>query len=468
MADAPADHAAGDSSEEGGSDQNQQRAVQEGGLPAAPPSPGVGSYSYSSSLDGFFRRLGQANGSRIWSRSTGWLSSSYSIDGASSVDASAEGGGAPVAAEDPEPDPVEHTPAREASESMKLGYRDNKFNQILGLDTVNLPELRKLSWNGVPMEHRPMVWQLLVGYMPTNRDRREGALHRKRREYHDSMQQMYGVPSSTRTAQEQAILRQILVDVPRTSPSVPLFHADEIQRSMERVLYVWAIRHPASGYVQGINDLITPLYLVFLGEHMECASTLLKGKVADKETVSREMVNEEVLREVEADVYWCLTKLLDNIQDHYTAMQPGLQRMVLRLEDLVRRIDVDLHSHFEEQGLQFMQFAFRWMNCLLLRELPLRCIVRTWDTCLSEEKGFESFHIYICAALLCKFSPQLQQMDFQDLVMFLQDIPSADWSDQEIELLLSQAFILSTLFEHSSAHLQRPPPPSSGADSPLM
>ena len=33
-----------------------------------------------------------------------------------------------------------------------------------------------------------------------------------------------------------------------------------------RVLYVWAIRHPGTGYVQGINDLVTPFFLVFLTE----------------------------------------------------------------------------------------------------------------------------------------------------------------------------------------------------------
>jgi len=37
----------------------------------------------------------------------------------------------------------------------------------------------------------------------------------------------------------------------------------------ERVLYIWAIRHPASGYVQGLNDLITPLFVVLLTEYLE-------------------------------------------------------------------------------------------------------------------------------------------------------------------------------------------------------
>jgi TBC1 domain family member 2 len=138
-------------------------------------------------------------------------------------------------------------------------------------------------------------------------------------------------------------------------------------------------------------------------------------------------------------------------------MQPGLQRMVLRLEELVRRIDADLHAHLAAEGVQFIQFAFRWMNCLLMRELPLGAIVRAWDTYLSEEAGgFESFHVYVCAALLCKFSPQLLGQDFSSLVLFLQDMPTKAWAEADVEPLLSQAYILSTLFENSAAHLNAP------------
>ena len=157
---------------------------------------------------------------------------------------------------------------------------------------------------------------------------------------------------------------------------------------------------------------------------------------------------------VEADAYWLFSKLLDNIQDHYTSSQPGLQRMVLRLEDLVHRIDSELHEHFENEGLQYIQFGFRWMNCLLLREIPLRAIIRIWDTYLSEERGgFENFHVYVCAVLLKTYKLKLLEMSFQDLIMFLQDMPTMDWSEEDVEPILSQAFILSTLFEDSPSHL---------------
>ena len=90
-----------------------------------------------------------------------------------------------------------------------------------------------------------------------------------------------------------------------------------------------AIRHPASGYVQGINDLVTPFLVIFLSEYLE-------GGV---ESWSMSDLSFERISDVEADCYWCLTKLLDGMQDHYTFAQPGIQRLVFKLKELVRRID---------------------------------------------------------------------------------------------------------------------------------
>mmetsp|Transcript_29602 Transcript_29602/g.54349 ORF Transcript_29602/g.54349 Transcript_29602/m.54349 type:complete len:246 (-) Transcript_29602:1521-2258(-) len=150
----------------------------------------------------------------------------------------------------------------------------------------------------------------------------------------------------------------------------------------------------------------------------------------------------------------CLTNLLAGIQDHYTSDQPGMQRMVMHLEELVNRIDADLAAHLRHTGIEFLQFAFKWMNCLLLREFRLSCVMRLWDTYLSEgDGGFEDFHVYVCASFLVHFSSELQQMGFDELFQFMQNMPTHDWGDREIEILLSSAFVLSTLFGDSEAHL---------------
>lgn len=37
---------------------------------------------------------------------------------------------------------------------------------------VDLDALRELAWSGVPSDLRPVCWQLLLGYLPPNRERR--------------------------------------------------------------------------------------------------------------------------------------------------------------------------------------------------------------------------------------------------------------------------------------------------------
>lgn len=39
-----------------------------------------------------------------------------------------------------------------------------------------------------------------------------------------------------------------------------------------------------------------------------------------------------------------------------------------------------VHRHLDGHEVRYLQFAFRWMNNLLMRELPLRCTIRLWDT----------------------------------------------------------------------------------------
>lgn len=328
-----------------------------------------------------------------------------------------------------------------------VSYQEAQFEKAISADVVNMSDLRRLGWNGIPENHRCQAWKLLLGYVPVNSTRRKQMLLRKRAEYEDAIHQHYDIDDDTRTYQEQETLRQVLVDVPRTAPDVPLFRNERIRRSLARLLYIWAMRHPASSYVQGINDLATPLIVVFLiGEGFK-EQDVLDG-------IIMEDVSDETIQEIEADCYWCLTNLLAGIQDHYTADQPGVQRMVMRLEELVNRIDADLSSHLSSVGIQFLQFSFKWMNCLLLREFNLSCVLRLWDTYISEgDGGFEEFHVYVCAAFLCQFSSQLKTMEFDELFGFMQEIPTADWGSTEIEILLSQAFVLSTLFGGSDAHL---------------
>ncbi|KAK6775547.1 hypothetical protein RDI58_026548 [Solanum bulbocastanum] len=318
-----------------------------------------------------------------------------------------------------------------------------KFTKELSATTVILEKLRELSWNGIPSYLRPNIWRLLLGYAPPNSDRREGVLRRKRLDYLDCVAQYYDIQDIERTDEEINMLRQIAVDCPRTVPDVSFFQQAQVQKSLERILYIWAIRHPASGYVQGINDLATPFLVVFLSEHVE--GSIDNWMMSD--------LPSEKISGIEADCYWCLSKLLDGMQDHYTFAQPGIQRLVFKLKELVRRIDEPVSTHMEEQGLEFLQFAFRWFNCLLIREIPFHLVNRLWDTYLAEGDALPDFLVYIAASFLLTWSDNLLKLDFQEMVMFLQHLPTHNWSHSELEMVLSRAYMWHAMFNSSPSHL---------------
>lgn len=196
--------------------------------------------------------------------------------------------------------------------------------------------------------------------MPANLERRQPALERKRLDYWNLVKQYYDVE---RDEGFQDTYRQIHIDIPRMSPLISLFQQTTVQLIFERILYIWAIRHPASGYVQvssielhvfypacytikihvslilvypslqGMNDLVTPFFLVFLQEAVPIQAW------QDLENYDVASLSKEQRDIIEADSFWCLSKFLDGIQDNYIFAQLGIQHKVNQLKELIQRID---------------------------------------------------------------------------------------------------------------------------------
>ena len=201
---------------------------------------------------------------------------------------------------------------------------------------------------------------------------------------------------------------------------------------------------------------MTPFFLVFLHDalrRLRDPSTPFDVVLGDALDVAEAVPTAE-RDDIEADSFWCLTKILDGIQDNYTFAQPGIQLKVKQLEELVRRIDAGLHNHLVGNDVAYLQFAFRWMNNLLMRELPIRATVRLWDTYLAQSDGFSHFHLYVCAAFLIRWKAELmKKTDFHTLLMFLQNLPTNKWGDSDIDLLVAEAYRLSYLFAGAPSHL---------------
>jgi len=364
------------------------------------------------------------------------------------------------------------TPSLPSSSPSALpSRRRQRFDAAMATEPVEKSVLAELAWSGVPEGLRCDVWQMLLGYRPLTLGRRAEALRRKRQEYAELRRNLYEASpalaadtemqsASDASREESLLLKQIRKDLPRTrlrcaGPAEKLVEDPRILAMMERVLFIWAVRQPASGYVQGLNDVLLPLLLVGL---------------ADKATRPVECLGLELLEElgtelveIEADSYWCLAKILSEIFDHYTHGQPGIQRMVQRLKDVIQRIDGALASHLEEQGVDLLSTAFRWITCLMVREFPVACCLRLWDTLIAESAqsaqgvqgsaGFEALLMYFCACFTAYFSSRLQAMDFEAITLFFQQMPTDAFTESEVEVLLSEAYVLKALFQQAPRHL---------------
>ncbi|WZN64810.1 RabGAP/TBC GTPase [Chloropicon roscoffensis] len=313
----------------------------------------------------------------------------------------------------------------------------DKLLEILNKSVVDIEKLQQISWGGIPQDLRPICWQLMLGYLPRQTSSWQDVVNCKRKAYRELLKTHYEVSNSRKSEEELGTLRQIAIDAPRTEPKVKLFGKSALQRSLIRILYIRACTHPSSGYVQGLNDVLTPFLHVFL-------SRVFPG---DMGTWDVDSIHDDKLIDIEGDCYWCFCKLMDRVEDMYTREQPGIRRCVREMETLLKRIDGDLQSHMEKEGLELLHFTVRWFNCLIMRELPFALVCRLWDTYIAEGDNIKSFVVFVALALLVSFSEKLQGMDFQGMIIMLQKLPTTGWTYKDLELILSEAFLWTQIFQ---------------------
>ena len=63
-------------------------------------------------------------------------------------------------------------------------------------------------------------------------------------------------------------------------------------------------------------------------------------------------------------------------------------------------------------------------------------------------RGFRDFHVFVCAAFLIHFEVVLLKMQFQDVIMFLQNLrkETETWAERDVSTVLAHAFVLKSMF----------------------
>lgn len=313
--------------------------------------------------------------------------------------------------------------------------------------------LRKLAWGGLPVRLRPDAWRLLLGYASPSRTRREKDLRRKRDEYGEYIATYHTVwadgmataesaaledkrgriglaaaKSSKIQPHESAILEQLAKDLPRHKLAV--FHVPALVSRVERALFIWSLRYPAAGFVQGMDDLFIVFFLVFLAEAFAQAGVVVDpgddGGVASIALATSQdvallcakaaLLPDDALQVVEADSYWCAGRMLSWVQSYFVYGQPGLKRSLGQMESLLDAEDHDFMDSLAEQCVSINDFCIQWVHCLLVRELSPALAMRLWDTYLAIGDKLLQFHPFVCASLLLSLRPVLRDQPM-DVVM---------------------------------------------------
>ncbi|KAF2077642.1 hypothetical protein CYY_001029 [Polysphondylium violaceum] len=306
----------------------------------------------------------------------------------------------------------------------------SKFKSLLSQNIIDIDSLRALSWGGIPMEHRPLAWKLLLNYLPIEKRNHNRVLMEKRNQYKQLVHKFY---TDDLNPNDNKILNQVRLDVPRTIPrgfnKTNLIQSTILHNVLERILYVWSLSNPLISYFQGLNDIPAQFLLIFLSQYIN-----LFGDLSD--------LTDDILERVEADTFWCFSLLMNNLKNRFIDFHDGIQRMTLKLEKLVKLKEEKLADHLKSEGCDFMLFSIRWMICLLCREFDFSLSARLWDSYIAHGPNFGYFHIYICAALITtkEWVPFLHEKEFSEIIVFLQHLPTEQWNICHIDYLLVRAY----------------------------
>ena len=92
------------------------------------------------------------------------------------------------------------------------------------------------------------------------------------------------------------------------------------------------------------------------------------------------------------------------------------------------KIDNGLYDHLIREKIDLFWMSFREISTFLLRMFSPKVGLRLFDTYISYEEKYPVFMLYLLVAVFVNFSSQLRLMRFDEIMKFLQNMPTKTWS----------------------------------------
>lgn len=326
-----------------------------------------------------------------------------------------------------------------------------KWRSCVGAEeklTETAEEMRMIVFRGgLAPDARREAWPFLLGLYPwdSTEDERKAILESKRDEYHRLKQQWWGnVDESDEYYREQknrigtfsagcsaSLLTEILSvekDVMRTDRTIPFYAGEdrpadpessagtngqgtnEHLEGLKDILMTYNYHNKELGYVQGMSDLLAPIYAVM---------------------------------EDEVAAFWCFCGFMERVQFNFYRDQSGMRRQLMTLNHLIQIMDPQLYKHLEQCDSLNLFFCFRWVLIWFKREFEWNDIQRLWEVLWSDHYSTQ-FHLFVALSILDRHRSIIIEhlRGFDEILKYVNDLSGTI----DLDATLSRAEVLFIKF----------------------
>lgn len=308
----------------------------------------------------------------------------------------------------------------------------NAFFDHTGRLSITIDEVKdRIFHGGVSPEIRSEVWLFLLDVYPwdSSSEDRRSIISEKRNEYYRYKRKWWediDKQESDDFWKDQK--SRIEKDVHRTDRNISLFeesdtpHPDPNSRyseigtnlhleQLKDLLITYNEYNTNLGYVQGMSDLLSPLYVVFQDD---------------------------------AITFWAFCNFMERMERNFLRDQSGMRQQMLTLDQLVQLMLPELYRHLEKADSTNFFFFFRMLLVWFKREFEWDDVLRLWEVLWTDYLSSQ-FILFVALAILDKnkdvIMTHLKQLD--EVLKYMNELSM----HMNLEDILTRAELLFRKFE---------------------
>ncbi|KAK9430846.1 rab-GTPase-TBC domain-containing protein [Lipomyces doorenjongii] len=314
------------------------------------------------------------------------------------------------------------------------------FFDASGRLRVTVSEVKERVFHGgLSRDIRSEAWLFLLGVYPWDSSQleRQSIMAARRDEYFRLKRQWWDdIDRQQIDTVWKDQRNRIEKDVHRTDRNIPLFAGEDTPHpdpdspfanigtnvhleQLKDMLITYNEYNKSLGYVQGMSDLLSPIYAV----------------VQD-----------------DAVAFWAFVGFMNRMQRNFLRDQSGMHRQLLALDNLVQLMEPQLYTHLEKADSTNFFFMFRMLLVWFKREFKWVDVLRLWEVLWTDYLSSQ-FVIFVGLAILDKHKEVIMEHleHFDEVLKYMNELSKTI----DLEDTLTRAEVLFYRFQRTVDAIDR-------------